>query len=77
MSNIEAPYQGVNLQKTDTNMIKKLIDFSLDYDIQKPDPSIDQDGPSSPKLYSTMKERARNESRGSRADLLDEDLVQI
>ena len=34
MSKIESPYQGVNLQKTDTNTIKKLIEFSLDYDIQ-------------------------------------------
>jgi hypothetical protein len=43
MSKIEEPYKGVKLQKTDTNTIKKLIEFSLDYDIEKPEPSIEQE----------------------------------
>lgn len=65
MSKVEIPYQGVNLQKTDTSMIKRLIDFSLDYDIQKPEEDLD-----SPKIYSTMLENPPK-------DIWEDDMVTV
>jgi hypothetical protein len=59
--------------------IKKLIEFSLDYDIQKPaEMSMEREEreAKSPKFYNTMMHsRLKNESKGSKADLWEEDMV--
>lgn len=61
--------------------MKKLIEFSLDYDIQKPiEESIEREEKesNSPKFHNTMGSRLmRNDSRSSKIDLWDEDLVQL
>lgn len=66
----EDPYQGVNLKKTDLNTIKRLIEFSLDYEVYKPtEASLDRE--EDPKMYSTMQKFL------SKENLADDDLVQV
>ena len=78
VSKLEDPYQGVNLQKTELSTIKRLIEFSLDYDIQKPtEASLEREEPKSPGgkpyPYSTMQNRIKNMSE-SRGELLDDEV---